>query len=64
MDKITTPEASKVCNHLFVDALQDKQSSIGDEWVIRVNWRTWQLGLGDADATLEIAQICPKILAK
>ena len=27
MDQIATPEASKVCNHLFVDALQDKQSS-------------------------------------
>ena len=34
MDQMTKKIASTSCNHLFMDAMQVKQNSIGYEWVV------------------------------
>ena len=42
MDQIATPEASAPCNHLLMDAIQDKQNTNRHEWVFLhfggLNW--------------------------
>ena len=35
-NQIMTRKASASCNHVCVDAMHDKQKSIGDEWAVIV----------------------------
>ena len=45
--QIMTRKAPTSCNHVCMDAMQDKQKSIGDEWaVIAVAGSLWPLWVG------------------
>ena len=47
MNQIATPEAFTSCNHLPMDAIQDKQNSIQDEWAsTEDNSSNWVVQVG------------------
>ena len=44
-----TRKAATPCNHICMDAIQDRQNSIGDEWmVLGYGSGDWALGTEDA----------------
>ena len=60
--QITTRKASTSCNHVCMDAMQDKLKCIGDEWaVIRISGSLKMLRVGVQCA---VAQNLPQISAK